>query len=66
MGRQFNSLNDVAVHKNGWIYFTDVDYGAYSRLNRADSKERCRTSAQRSTSASKSTVSTPIRASLRP
>jgi gluconolactonase len=28
MGRQFNSLNDVAVHPNGWIYFTDVDYGA--------------------------------------
>lgn len=27
-GRQFSSLNDVAVHpSNGWIYFTDVDYG---------------------------------------
>lgn len=25
-GRQFNSLNDVAV-RGGWIYFTDVDYG---------------------------------------
>lgn len=27
-GRQFNSLNDVAVLKGGaWVYFTDVDYG---------------------------------------
>jgi hypothetical protein len=27
-GRQFNSLNDVAVHPlNGNIYFTDVQYG---------------------------------------
>ncbi len=27
-GRQFNSLNDVAIHPgNKWIYFTDVDYG---------------------------------------
>lgn len=27
-GRQFNSLNDIAVHpSNGWLYFTDVDYG---------------------------------------
>lgn len=29
-GRQFNSLNDVAIHpKNKEVYFTDVPYGYY-------------------------------------
>lgn len=29
-GRQFNSLNDLAIHpKNKEIYFTDVPYGYY-------------------------------------
>jgi gluconolactonase len=26
-GKRFNSPNDVVVHSNGWIYFTDPPYG---------------------------------------
>jgi len=40
MGKKLNSPNDLAVLKDGTIYFTDPDYGVMSPFGHSDPKEQ--------------------------